>query len=191
MRWLPALAVCLLATCTRSPSNGGDLVPVPGSGDLPYVTGRFVAVERPFTFSDVLVRNVGESPLVLDSVELVEPTDAIKIVGALVGYPTGPVRTGTAIFPPDTPKQLTPLEGFEVPPNSGPLQVFVGLSAEDGNSGTFRGVAINYHAGSESFVLVAPIALQACAPPSAFRGPDALRCDSPPSVLPASADRRT
>jgi hypothetical protein len=182
--------IVLLATTCSEQVRDGPLVAVTPSGQpaVPYSTSRAVAVLQPFTFSAVLIRNPSDRPATLDDVELIDGSDQISVVGAMVGrfrggaddfidgsptYPPGPEITAT----------LQPIRGYELEPNPGDdraAQIFVGLLAERGSAGVFEGVAVDYLIGEEEFRLVIPVGLRACAPPRDFRGTDAPRCDAPP-----------
>lgn len=148
-------------------------------------------MRKPFTFSEIIVRNFGEEPAVLDSVALVNSTEDIELVGAMATLRLGqPLdwRGGAPTWPPPPTKkmpELHPLEGFVVPPVDTPegergVQIAPGLIAQPGNTGMFEAVAIDCHVGDVRYRYVYPYGLRTCAPPAEFRAEDAPPCVGPP-----------
>lgn len=186
---LAVLAV-LMAACERTPEPG-PLEPPPGTR-ASSAGSRIVPFRKPFTFSEIIVWNHGERPVVLDSIELVEASDQIEIVGALAALRQGQPRDwigGTYRFPPRYPFEMHPLQGFVVPPASTPegergVQIIIGLAAQRGSEGYFRGVAINYHVGEVAYRYVDRTGFRACAGPALFRGQNPLPCPAVPLLPP-------
>lgn len=201
IRWwtLVVVLVALLPGCDEESPHPESPPPGPLAFegiDAPHSTARLVHIGAPFTFSEIVVVNSGTNDATLDSIDLVNATDEIDLVGALAAYVHGQpwiVRAGSPTFPPRFAPKLSleadPLEGFTVPPsNTQPgrdgVQLIVGLMAQAGSAGVFQGVALNYHVGGQSFRVVFPYGLRACGPPTDFRGPGATECEAPP-LLPA------
>ncbi|HEX9716869.1 MAG TPA: hypothetical protein VGA93_02895 [Actinomycetota bacterium] len=158
----------------------------------PYATARLVSVKEPFSWSGIVVFNSGDMNAVLDSVELVNATEEIKLVDALAAYVHGQPEIlrsdGAPTFPPSFSARYSPefedLEGFVVPPSSTTLggdgvQLVLGLTAEPGDEGVFQGVELTYHVDDRVFRYVFPYGLRACGPPGQFRAQDAPPCRAP------------
>lgn len=199
LTWTTA-AVLLVVTsvaCSRA-STAGPLraVDARGGGILPYSTSQLVHRHQVFTFADILVVNHSEGAIILENVELLEATGDVHIRDAAAGLvDMDPVDMvyGAPTFPPDNVSfPLRPLRGFRLAPQdelgSTKLQIFLGLEADRGNEGMFKGVAIYYQAEGSSHRLVVPIGLRTCAPPRDFRGATAAPCEAPELMEPPDTD---
>jgi hypothetical protein len=156
----------LLVGCGRDPAPG-PLEPPPEERDAENISTFHVDVGHRFTFGLLFIRNHGDQPAVLDSVELVDSSGGIEVDGMRVADITGDRRTWSSAddFPPRRPAEQRPLAAFEVAPSETvDVQLLLGLNlTEDGQHG-FRGVAVLCHVGENAFRYEIPSGVVACSP---------------------------
>ncbi len=132
----------------------------------------YADVGRPFTFSDVVMRNFGDYPIVVDGVSLVESTPGIKIVGLLAARTPPNWISGDADYPPPFSFPMRPLKGYVIPPGENAshksVLVIMGLEVSRNGVSGFSAVRIHYHVGSTRFEYIEAYGLAACAPSSKY-----------------------
>jgi hypothetical protein len=165
---LSFLVLLFLAACGSDPDPGPLAPPSPH----PRQGGGFAEdADHTYTFSQVFVRNYGDSDVTIDEVALVDADRGIELVETLAAaLPSAPNRFGGADrFPPPYPLDMSEAEGFVVSPTTsgsdGPgVLLILGLRASEDGIHSFRSVAIDDHVGDETFRYVFPYALATCSP---------------------------
>ena len=155
---LAAIAAAVAVVVSRSDGAGrGPLVPAfDGSLGIgwPLELGQRGSVS-----GDLLIRNTGDRPLVLDHVEGVGlHGGGPDIIGAyLVAPPPSIVR----IYGYRVPAKGQALPGAVLRPHE-ELELVIGVTATQPGRRSFRALAVLYHAGTDSYRTVLPLGLAIC-----------------------------
>jgi hypothetical protein len=156
------LASVIAAGCTPSQGPVGN----PHSNLLAFS----VPADKPFTYGLAIVWNKGETPAVLESVEMIEATPGFEVVKQKVAGETRKFSiSGERTYPPRQPRELEPLSGYVLQPEAagkaGKLGGELILKLRTAGPGIyrFRGLRLTYRVGSERYSAVIPHELRACA----------------------------
>jgi hypothetical protein len=167
-------------TSNTEPSWDGPL-----AGGVVAQGGAFVfRVGEPTTFGGIIpIVNESHDPVVIDDVEAyrASPSGGLRILGALIGFPSGATWGGAIHWPPGKPWRTkhfgptAPLRGFQLDPKgTGNAihqgQILVGLvSTAARKKTTVDGWIVDYHQGAHPYRLWYPYAMVVCSYPQGHR----------------------
>jgi hypothetical protein len=150
--------------CTDMGDPGGPLQ-MEGAA-LTLGSSQLTEVGRPVGYRQLVTCNVGDRPLTLRRAWLVHKQPGLMLLGfaTVDGINTQDTEWG---FP---PTKGSPLAGRTVKPGE-IVNIDIGTALPTGGHQAFRGLAVRYTDGSESFIKVFDVSLRLCGPTKEFDQP--------------------
>ncbi len=178
-RWVSGVVFAVMFVSVAIYVNWQPFAPPPSPLAKPggsQAGGVTTDVGHPFSFADLFITNVSDGPLTLDSVEMVDPSPGLKIVGeqARAANEGSFQLAGDDDYPPtgkDAREMLGnrhPLRGFVIKPKSAVLngaQLVIGIVTTRHSRMTIREFEIRLHdQHGHHFTYTAPYAIAVCTP---------------------------
>jgi len=181
-----AVAILVIALCGACHTRHADSSSGPLIANDPtsaYSASFRTNVDEPYTFSDVILRNVGDSVITITGISLVQP-QGLEVVGTSIGVtPGAKYPSGARGFPPPYRFPMVPALGAQIPPTpNGAVRhtlLIVGLRPTTPGITSITGIEVHYGVpGGEESVLLVKYAVTFCSPRSYYEH-HKLKCTAP------------